>query len=470
MKLRLIVLSVFLLLIKTGSANSQPVKIYGKAPAYAGMEIVFYTYSDWLTYGEKEIAQCQIDMNGNFSVDIPLESVQMVFAYLGIYRAYFYAVPAGSYELDLPPDNPRTEAEKLNPYFRYTDMHLGIKNAGENDLNIQIMQFDNAYNGVYNKHIDNAGITEQEVLDADITALENEYKSYRENYFEGYRHYMYGLLYMLSRNQRAQSLSDNYFNNYPVLYNNPVYGELFNQVYDKYFVFFGRSELGRKIYSDINSERSYSALLNTIKSNLNFSNDTLMEIVVLKQLHDEYYSDQFSRPGLLNILDTLINVTSINEHRLIGLNIRNKITKLQSGYDPPWFRLSTTDGDTMELSDFKGHYVYLNFCTLQSYSCLNEFNILSGMNERLKDRLTVLTITTDPAGADFVNFKALNGFNWTFLHYEGQPEILKDYDIRAFPTYFLVGPDGKLLLSPAPSPAENFEQRLFEIMRSRGDL
>jgi len=51
-----------------------------------------------------------------------------------------------------------------------------------------------------------------------------------------------------------------------------------------------------------------------------------------------------------------------------------------------------------------------------------------------------------------------------------QPEVLKEYDIRAFPTYFLIGPDGKLILSPAPSPAEDFEQRLFEIMKARGDL
>lgn len=461
----------FILLTSTGAAVlCQPAKVYGNTPEYAGMEIVFYTYSNWITYDEKEVARCHIDMNGEFNTEIYIENTQIIFTYLGIHRAYFYAVPSGTYNLDLPPYTPLNDAEKLNPYYRYTDVHLGVKNAGANDINILIMQFDNSYNAVYNKHIGSAGSMEQAVLEADIDTLESHYRIFDDRYFGEYRRYMYGMLYMLSRNQRAQSLSDNYFNNYPVLYNNPVYGELFNQVYDKYFVFFGRSDQGRKIYSDINSDRSYSALLKTIGSNLNFSNDTLREIVILKQLHDEYYSDQFSRPGLLNILDTLINVTAINEHRLIGTYIRSKITKLQAGYDPPYFRLSTTDGDTVELVDFKGQYVYLNFCTLQSYACLNEFNILSDLNERLKDRLTVLTITTDPAAGEFVNFKAMNGFNWTFLHYDGQPGILKDYDIRAFPTYFLVGPDGKLILSPAPSPVENFEQILFEILRSRGDL
>jgi len=47
---------------------------------------------------------------------------------------------------------------------------------------------------------------------------------------------------------------------------------------------------------------------------------------------------------------------------------------------------------------------------------------------------------------------------------------MKDYDIRAFPTYFLIGPDGNLINSPAPGPGENFENNLFKIMRSRGDI
>jgi hypothetical protein len=68
------------------------------------------------------------------------------------------------------------------------------------------------------------------------------------------------------------------------------------------------------------------------------------------------------------------------------------------------------------------------------------------------------------------NYVKNTGLNWTFLHFGNQPSILEEYDIRAYPTYYLIGPDGKLLLSPAQSPGENFEQYLFEIMRSRGDI
>jgi hypothetical protein len=96
--------------------------------------------------------------------------------------------------------------------------------------------------------------------------------------------------------------------------------------------------------------------------------------------------------------------------------------------------------------------------------------MLTSLNQKHKDRLTILTIATDPEEQGFRQFLEKNNYSWKFLHYNNQPDILKDYDIRAFPTYFLIGPDGKLIFSPALSPGENFEMQLFEAMKARGDL
>ena len=96
--------------------------------------------------------------------------------------------------------------------------------------------------------------------------------------------------------------------------------------------------------------------------------------------------------------------------------------------------------------------------------------MLADLYQKHRERLVILTVATDPQEEVLKQFLMKNNYNWIFLHYDRQPEILKDYDIRAFPTYFLIGPDGKLVFSPALSPAENFEQKLFEAMKLRGDL
>jgi len=56
------------------------------------------------------------------------------------------------------------------------------------------------------------------------------------------------------------------------------------------------------------------------------------------------------------------------------------------------------------------------------------------------------------------------------LHFSNQPDIIREYDVRAYPTYFLIDKEGKLVYSPAPTPSENFETKLFNVMKSNGDL
>ena len=98
------------------------------------------------------------------------------------------------------------------------------------------------------------------------------------------------------------------------------------------------------------------------------------------------------------------------------------------------------------------------------------FDLLKNLNNKYKDRFLIVTIATDENREQMSNFITKSEYNWLFLHYGNQPDILKQYDIRAYPTYFLIGPDGKLIYSPAASPGENFELYLFKAMRLRGDI
>ncbi|HEX2394526.1 MAG TPA: TlpA disulfide reductase family protein [Bacteroidales bacterium] len=463
-------LSILVACLCQGLLASETI-ISGKAPSYAGKEIVFYRTSDWITGTEDVAAKCMVSDSGVFETTINLETTIQLYAYLGIYLGYFFAEPGKSYELVLPDFREKTQGDFLNPYFEPVEIHLGLSNFNSDDLNMLIVMFDDAYVPYYDKHVNSIySQPDFQKIDQDIKQIDEPFKEYTNEYFRNYRKYRYGMLKMLANRQRVQSLSDEYFNNQPVLYTNVAYSDLFNQVFHKYFSFFGRTDSGKKIFNDINEKGNFRELIQTLEASSNFDNDTLTELIILKQLHDEYYGSEFSRNGIIRILDTLMSSTHISEHARIGGIIRHKITRLQPGYEPPSFELEDTNGKLIKLSDLKGRYVYLNFCTCQSYACLNEFNQLAALHQRHKDRLTIVTVSTDPQEEILRQFLAKNKYDWIFLHYDNQPGILKEYDIRAFPTYFLIGPDGRLIASPAVSPSENFEQRLFEIMKSRGDL
>ncbi len=465
-------LGLFLMIYSiTGLVQAEQTVISGNAPSYANTELVFYRTSDWISGTEEVAGQCQVSETGDFNLSISLETTTQLYIYPGIYLGYFFAEPGKTYQLILPEKRDKSPEDILNPYFEPVEIHLGLASFTSEDLNILIVMFDDAFIPYYDKHVNSIYTrTDVKKLEEDILQMEQPFKDAENSFFREYRRYHYGMLKLFANQQRVQSLSDEYFNNHPVLYANPSYADLFNQVYDKYFIFFGRTDSGKQIYQDINQSGSYQDLLKTLSKSGNFNNDTLMELVILKQLHDEFYGSQFSRNGLLRILDSLSAATGIQEHKKISDNIKRKITRLQPGFEPPQFELLDTDGNLVRLSDYLGKFVYLNFCTCQSYTCLNEFNMLADLHKRHKDRLTILTIATDPMEEVLRQFLAKNQYDWKFLHYDNQPGILKEYDIRAFPTYFLIGPDGRLIYSPALSPAENFEQKLFEAMKDRGDL
>ena len=443
----------------------------GNSPSYAGTELIFKTQNDPFAESDSILAKCIVAANGDFTVTIQVKEITNVFADLGIYRGFLYVEPDVHYVISFPDKTDKTPAEKLNPFFEATHFQFSIKNLKNTDLNFLMLAFDDAYLPYFSKFAKDRYMKNTRALvDSAIFDLRKIEKYSSNAYFQTFVNYKIGFLKHLAYQQKSKSISKEYFQNKPVLYNNPAYTDLLNQVYSKYFYFFGRTPAGKPIFDDINTYKSYSKLLKTLKNDSVLKNDTLRELIILKNIHDEFYSSNFSRSGLINILDTFINTTQLPVHKRYAIIIKNKITRLMPGFEPPPFSLLDKDSVLIHLADYKGKYVYLNFCVCNSYACIKEFDILKRLLDKYKNQFVIITIASDDNRESMATFTKKSDYNWKFLHYGNQPEILEKYDIRAFPTYFLIGPDGKLIFSPAVSPAENFEQFLFQAMRSRGDI
>lgn len=451
----------------------------GTAPEYAGMVLDFMAYSNQISYTEKVMGTAKVDAQGSFSVSFDIRSPQLIFTRAGVYFLYLYAEPGTEYTVQLPPRQDKKPEEKLNPYFEEKMVHLVIGECRKNgqvvptqqELNFFIRSFDDYYGPYMAKYAYNVA-TQGEMNDRDSTIrkIKTLFPDIPNVFYNEYKNYKIGFLKLLSFKNKSRSISNEYFLNKPILYDNPAYAELFNQVYDRYFSYFGRTTQGKVIYDDINLKKSYSGLQKTLLQDNVLNNDSLREFVILKCLYDEFYGSNFSRESLLVILDSLIEKTTIPEHRQTGMEIRSKITRLLAGYRPPDFKLSDQGGNLRSLDDFKGKYTYLMFCTTQNYACITEFEQVKKLYQKHADKLNIVTILADDDFAASKKFIQGKQLPWTFLHYANSPDILKEYDIRAFPTYFLLDPEGRLVLSPAPSPMENFELRLFNEMRAKGML
>jgi peroxiredoxin len=460
---------LFFFLVFTSLAGE--VTVYCKAKEYAGRDIAFNAISNQITGTEIELGRTKVDTGGNFSIQLNIDETLPIYIHLGVYRISFYAEPGAQYEIVLPPLQDKAESDYLNPYFKEVEEHAFFRNAKSGDLNTIMRMFDDSYGPYFEKFAQNMKAKDNPaILDSAIVSLMKPFTQISNKYFLDYSSYKLGMLRHMAYQFQSKAMSEQYFNKKPILYQNPAYMELFNQVYDKYFMYYIRTTEGKVLATDINISKSLFKLKSSLRQNNNFKNDSLLELVILKNLYDEFYSDRFSRSAILTIIDTIISSSKILPHRLIAQSIRATITRLLPGYEPPGFTLLNADSMPVNLSDLKGKYVYLCFCSCFSYACLKEFDMLERMNSKYAKYLQIVLISVDPKLSEMKSFVSKSDYKWTFLHFGKQPEILKEYDIRGYPTYFLLDKEGKLLLSPAPSPFENIELKLFELMRARGDI
>ncbi|MFC2096312.1 TlpA family protein disulfide reductase [Bacteroidota bacterium] len=453
------------------SIYAQSVTLKGNAPEYAGTTFTFLTFAEQVTYTEKELGSCLVQENGDFSCTFETEETLYVFLYLGTYEAFIFIEPNKEYELLLPEVKEKKLSDKLNPYFKPQQYHIGVENSSDTELNFQLAYFDAIYSIMLE---DNSLLivnkSRELDVDAAIQKVDSLFADIDNRFFEDFKKYKYASFRHVSYQEKMKSISNTYYLNSEILYRNPAYMDLFNQVYDEYFQYFGRTESGKQIYKDIGKLQSITSLKKTLGQDSILTNDTLKELVILKCLHDEFYNDKFSRSTMLTVLDSLSLQTSVSEHKLIAANIREKVTKLMIGYNPPAFELFDKDSNLVTLDSYISKYVYLGFCTTISYACIKEFGMLQNLYEKHKDQFEIIMICMDENLPQMKRFVEMKNYSFKFLYYGNQSDVFKDYDVRAFPTYYFIDKEGKLAISPAPSPDQNAEFTIFQKMRANGDL
>ena len=84
--------------------------------------------------------------------------------------------------------------------------------------------------------------------------------------------------------------------------------------------------------------------------------------------------------------------------------------------------------------------------------------------------LSVITIIRSDDLRNVKQFIDENKLNWMILMAGPEDQIFQAYNVRAFPVFYLIGKDGKLVKSPAADPSAGFEQELFRVMKERGDI
>jgi thiol-disulfide isomerase/thioredoxin len=138
----------------------------------------------------------------------------------------------------------------------------------------------------------------------------------------------------------------------------------------------------------------------------------------------------------------------------------------QGGLAPP-FTLNKIDGNGLrserfEFSPASGRVVFMDFLHEWCPHCGNMAPIIERLYSNYGGRVVFISVaggyqTSPEKTADFIR---KHNIRWTVV-YDPQLEVFNKYGVRGTPTYFIIGPDGRVLAKlEGEQPYERLAQEL----------
>jgi peroxiredoxin len=111
----------------------------------------------------------------------------------------------------------------------------------------------------------------------------------------------------------------------------------------------------------------------------------------------------------------------------------------------PDFEFVTLAGDYLTNEDLKGKVVLLDFWGTWCPPCVAAVPGLRDLSKRMaKDPFVLVSISTDTDKAKLSEFVAKNNMSWPQV-WDEQHQFVRKCQVRSFPTYVLVDPEGEIL-------------------------
>lgn len=130
---------------------------------------------------------------------------------------------------------------------------------------------------------------------------------------------------------------------------------------------------------------------------------------------------------------------------------KRRQSALAPGAPAPLFDIESLSGSRLRLSDFKGKYVVLDFWATWCGPCKVELPGLRKLQEKFgsDNRFALVSLSLDKDSEVLRKFVEKEKLNWShgIVVDRTKTDVPKAYGVEGIPAVFLIGPDGKIILS-----------------------
>jgi peroxiredoxin len=459
MKMNKSIITLILLFLISNIAVSQNVKIDGKVNEPNAL-VRLLIYNDMLTYEQTLVYETKSDNDGNFLIEADVEDVVMAQIAVNLERVDLLIKPDASYELEIVIPEQKNDVS----YFERESPTLKIININDDELYTQYhvsnMIIDDFLYENFNQIYRNRRLS---LLDSLELVIKRNIPQIKSDFVKDNIRYRKAAIQMVVNNDNGKKVINQYFNKQDVQYSNPAYMNLFHEIFANYLASrqFGASDLRYMLYQD------YDRFISYLKEKDVFlaENQNLAELIVAYNLKRMFYELQDDRKVILEKLKSIGQNTKNQKNKDIVNDILKQIDRLSFDSEAPDFSLNDRNGNLVKLADFKENMLLVQFVNKVSAMTDYQFELLKDFSNQWQDTIQVVTIATKESFNDFEKMFEEKNYKWKLLNLENEILLLEKYHVRTFPDYVIIGTNGKIGMSPAPSPEQYLDfhvRRLYK--------
>lgn len=450
---------LILLLLISNIAVSQNVKIEGRVNKPNAL-IRLLTYNDMLTYEQTLVYETKSDDEGNFLIEADVDDVTMAQVAVNLERVDLLIKPEASYELEIVIPEQKNDIS----YFERESPTLKIISISDDELYTQYhvsnMIIDDFLYENFNQIYRNRKLSLLDTLELVIKRNIPEIKS---DFVKDNIRYRKAAIQMVVNNDNGKKVINQYFNKQDVQYSNPAYMNLFHEIFANYLASrqFSPSELRYMLYQDYDRFMTYFKEKDVFLA----ENQNLAELIVAYNLKRMFYELQDDRNVILEKLKSIGQNTKNQKNKDIVNDILKQIDRLSFNSEAPDFSLNDRNGNLVKLADFKENMLLVQFVNKVSAMTDYQFELLKDFSNQWQDTIQIVTIATKESFDDFEKLFEEKNYKWKLLNLENEILLLEKYQIKTYPDYVIIGKNGKIGMSPAPSPEQYLDfhvRRLYK--------
>ena len=135
------------------------------------------------------------------------------------------------------------------------------------------------------------------------------------------------------------------------------------------------------------------------------------------------------------------------EYTEVVEEVVREASKLKPGQPAPDFTLDDLQGQGVSLSDFRGQAVFLDFWASWCGPCIEDLPHLAKIKQQTQSqKIVFLSISLDASVKQWCQAVEAHTLTGVHVHAPGgwQAAVAQLYQVRSIPSYFLVGPDGRM--------------------------